>query len=76
MPYPVSTRKFLETRALGPGEVRVRITKGDTLLYSKIGYKVGSGVFVEWLGQRIPAERYGQTWRLNIEKIAREECLS
>lgn len=74
MPYPANTRKFLETRALGPGEVKVRIMKGDTLLYSKIGNKVSSSVAtVEYLGRRIPAERYGQSWRVDVEKLTYEE---
>lgn len=72
MPYPTNARKFLETRALSPGEVRVRIMKGDTLLYSKIGYKSGPGAVVEYMGARHAAEQYGQTWRLDITKVEEE----
>lgn len=73
MPYPERTRKFLETRALSPGEVRVRIMKGEDLLYSKIGHKGPRGVFVEYMGVRHLCERFGQTWRLDVEKIARDD---
>lgn len=67
------SRKFLETRALSPGEVRVRIMKGDALLYSKIGNKVSeSRAMVEYMGVRHAAERFGKTWRLDISKIEEE----
>lgn len=69
MPYPTATRKFLETRALGPGEVRVRIMKGDTLLYSKVGHSHRGNVSVEYMGKRYMATRWDQTWKLDVDQI-------
>jgi hypothetical protein len=72
MGYPQATRKFLETRSLNPGEVRVRIHKGDKLLYTKIGYTSKGKTFVEYLGKRYEAARWGQIWRLDVEQIPKE----
>jgi hypothetical protein len=73
MGHPQRTRKFLETRSLNPGEVRVRICKGDVLLYTKIGYARDGKASVEYMGKRHEATRWGQTWRLDVEKIVEEE---
>lgn len=69
MSYPAATRRFLETRSLGPGEVKVRIHKGEILLYAKIGYAHGEKVFVEYMGERYEAIKEGQHWRLDVSKI-------
>lgn len=72
MGTPYTTRRFQVTRSLNPGEVRVRIYKGDTLLYTKIGYANKGKAFVEYLGERHEATRWGQTWKLDVEKIPEE----
>lgn len=73
MGYPQNTRKFLETRSLSPGEVRVRICKGDDLLFTKIGHSHAGRVSVEYMGKRHFATRWGQTWKLDVTKIEAEE---
>lgn len=75
MGHPQATRKYLETRSLNPGEVRVRIMKGDTLLCTKIGHARSGKASVEYMGKRYEATKWGQTWRLDVEKIPEDTTL-
>lgn len=66
---PTSVRRYAETRALEPGEVRVSIYSNGNLLFKKIGHLVNGEAWVEWLKERHKATLRNNHWRLDTEKV-------
>lgn len=69
MSLSAAKRRYVDTRALGKGEARVRFYSDDRLLFCKIGCIHGGTVTVEWLGRRYSAVKSGQQWRLDVDKL-------